>query len=140
MKNYFRVMLTNNLLVLKNAIFSLAISWTILIAVLCLVKFSNLPSFGVSGADKYVHFTFHFVFTILWGFYSWAKLNDITISKIGRVVILSFCYGILIEILQEIFTKTRHADIFDVLANGTGALVALVFFVLIKRQKPLTNK
>ncbi len=133
-------MLTNNLSVLKNAIFSLAISWTILIAVLCLVKFSNLPSFGVSGADKFVHFTFHFVFTILWGFYSWAKLNEITIAKIGSVVILSFCYGILIEILQEIFTKTRHADIFDVLANGTGALVALVFFVLIKRQKLQTNR
>jgi VanZ family protein len=126
--------------VLKNAIFSLAIGWTILIAVLCLVKFNDLPSFGVSGADKYVHFTFHFVFTILWGFYSWAKLNDITISKIGRVVILSFCYGILIEIFQEIYTKTRHADIFDVLANATGALVALVFFVLIKRQKLQTNR
>jgi VanZ family protein len=126
--------------VLKNAIFSLAISWTILIAVLCLVKFNDLPSFGVSGADKFVHFTFHFVFTILWGFYSWAKLNDITISKIGRVVILSFCYGILIEIFQEIYTKTRHADIFDVLANGTGALVALFFFVLIKRQKLQTNR
>ena len=133
-------MLTNNLSVLKNAIFSLAISWTILIAVLCLVNFTDLPSFGVSRADKYVHFTFHFVFTILWGFYLWSKLNEITISKIGRVVILSFCYGILIEILQEIFTKTRHADIFDVLANGTGALVALVFFVLIKRQKLQTNR
>ena len=133
-------MLINNLLVLKNAIFSLAIGWTILIAVLCLVKFTDLPSFGVSSADKYVHFTFHFVFTILWGFYLWAKLNEITISKIGRVVILSFCYGILIEILQEIYTKTRHADIFDVLANATGALVALVFFVLIKRQKPQTNR
>jgi VanZ family protein len=133
-------MLTNNLLVLKNALFSLAIGWTILIAVLCLVKFSNLPSFGVSGADKYVHFTFHFVFTMLWGFYLWAKLNEITISKIGRFVILSFCYGILIEIFQEIFTKTRRADIFDVLANGAGALVALVFFVLIKRQKLQTNR
>jgi len=126
--------------VLKNAIFSLAIGWTILIAVLCLVKFTDLPSFGVSSADKYVHFTFHFVFTILWGFYLWAKLNEITISKIGHVVILSFSYGILIEILQEIYTKTRHADIFDVLANATGALVALVFFVLIKRQKPQTNR
>lgn len=125
---------------LKNAIFSLAIGWTILIAVLCLVKFTDLPSFGVSGADKYVHFAFHFVFTMLWGFYLWAKLNEITISKIGRVVILSFCYGILIEISQEIYTKTRHADIFDVLANSTGALVALVFFVLIKRQKLQTNR
>jgi VanZ family protein len=126
--------------VLKNAIFSLAIGWTILIAFLCLVKFTDLPSFGVSGSDKYVHFTFHFVFTMLWGFYLWARLNDIIISKIGRVVILSFCYGILIEIFQESFTKTRHADIFDVLANGIGALVALFFFILIKRQKPKTNR
>jgi VanZ family protein len=133
-------MLTNNLSVLKNAIFSLAIGWTILIAVLCLVKFNDLPSLGVSGADKYVHFIFHFVFTILWGFYLWLKLNEITISKIGLVVILSFCYGILIEIFQEIYTKTRHADIFDVLANGSGALVALFFFVLIKRQKLQTNR
>jgi VanZ family protein len=133
-------MLTNNLSVLKNAIFSLAISWTILIAVLCLVKFTDLPSFGVSGADKYVHFTFHFVFTMLWGFYLWLKLNEIKIFKIGRVVFLSFCYGILIEIFQEIYTKTRHADIFDVVANATGALAALVFFVLIKRQKPQTNR
>jgi VanZ family protein len=128
-------MLTNNLLVLKNAIFSLAISWTILIAVLCLVKFSNLPSFGVSGADKYVHFTLHFVFTLLWGFYFWLKLDEIIIPKIARVVLLSLCYGIVIEILQEIATNTRHADIFDVLANSAGATTALLFFVLIKKRK-----
>ena len=128
-------MLTNNLSVLKNAIFSLAISWTILIAVLCLVKFTDLSYFGVSGADKYVHFTLHFVFTLLWGFYFWLKLDEIIIPKIARVVLLSLCYGIVIEILQEIATNTRHADIFDVLANSAGATIALLFFVLIKKRK-----
>jgi VanZ family protein len=121
--------------VLKKAILSLAISWTILIAVLCLVKFTDLPSFGVSGADKYVHFTLHFVFTLLWGFNFWIKLNEIIISKIVRVVLLSLCYGIVIEILQEIVTNTRHADVFDVLANSAGATIALLFFVLIKKRK-----
>ena len=120
---------------LKKAILSLAISWTILIAVLCLVKFTDLPSFGVSGADKYVHFTLHFVFTLLWGFNFWIKLNEIIISKIVRVVLLSLCYGIVIEILQEIVTNTRHADVFDVLANSAGATIALLFFVLIKKRK-----
>lgn len=126
---------TDNSLVLKKTIFSLAIGWTVLIAVLCLVKFTDLPSFGVSGADKYVHFTFHFVFTILWGFYSWLKSNEKRISKIVIVLIISLCFGILIEILQETCTTTRHADIFDVLANFTGATFALVLFVLIKKQK-----
>lgn len=128
-------MLTDNSSVLKKALFFSAIGWTVLIAVLCLVKFTDLPSFGVSGADKYVHFTFHFVFTLLWGFYFWLKLKEKTISKIVRVVILSLCYGILIEILQETCTTTRHSDIFDVLANLSGAIVALGLFVLIKNRK-----
>lgn len=132
-------MLTNNSLVLKKIIFSFAIGWTVLIAVLCLVKFSNLPSFGISGADKYVHFTFHFVFTILWGFYLWLRQNEITIQNIFRLVIISLCYGILIEILQETCTTTRHADIFDVLANLSGATIALVLFVLIKKLKTTNN-
>ena len=129
------MILIDNSSVLKKAILSLAISWTILIAVLCLVKFTDLPSFGVSGADKYVHFTLHFVFTLLWGFNFWIKLNEIIISKIVRVVLLSLCYGIVIEILQEIVTNTRHADVFDVLANSAGATIALLFFVLIKKRK-----
>lgn len=130
---------TNNSLVLKKATFSLAIGWTLLIAVLCLLKFTNLPAIRVSGADKYVHFTLHFVFTMLWGYYFWLKLNEIVLKKIVFVVTSSLCYGILIEILQETFTATRHADIFDVLANFSGALVALVLFVLIKRRK-IANK
>jgi len=137
--NCFQVMPTNNLLVLKKVIFSVAIGWTALIGFLCLVKLSNLPSLGVSGADKYVHFTFHFVFTILWGYYSWLNQNDIDFKKIRFIIISSICYGILIEMLQEVFTTTRHADIFDVLANLTGAIMALFIFFLIKKYKSKTK-
>ena len=128
-------MITNNLLVLKKASFGLAIGWTLLIAVVCLVKFGNLPSLGVSGADKYVHIILHFGFTMLWGFYFWQKRNQKTIPIIIRLVVVSLFYGILIEFLQETCTTTRHADIFDVLANGTGATIALLVFVLIKNSK-----
>lgn len=131
---------TNNLLVLKKAIAGLAIGWTILIAVLCLVKFNDLPSLGVAEADKYVHFTFHFVFTMLWGFYFWIKQKEIKPSKIKQVVIISLCYGICIEVLQEIFTKTRHADIFDVMANLFGTSLAFIMFVLIKKHKTINNR
>lgn len=132
-------MLTDNLLVPKKVLFSLAIGWTVLIAVLCLVRFTDLPSFGVSGADKYVHFTLHFGFTMLWGFYSVKKQNKIVLKKIATIIAVSFCYGILIEILQETCTTTRHADVFDVLANFSGAIMALVLFALIKRRKTANN-
>jgi VanZ family protein len=121
--------------VLKKTLFGLAISWTLLIAFLCLVTFSKLPSLGVSGVDKYVHATLHFVFTLFWGSYISLKQNEIKIPKILRVVMLSILYGIVIEILQETTTTTRNADILDVLANFTGTLSALAVFILLKKKK-----
>jgi len=47
--------------------------------------------------------------------------------------LLSFGFGISIEILQELFTTTRHADLFDVLANLTGATIAILGVVLWNR-------
>ena len=128
-------MITKHLLVLKITLLSLATSWTFLIVFLCLVSFSDLPSFGVSGIDKYVHFTFHFVFTLLWGFYASTKENKIEINKILVIVAISLFLGILIEFLQETYTKTRHADIKDVFANFSGATIALLLFILIKKAK-----
>lgn len=122
-------MATNSLSVLKNTTLSLAIGWTFLILVLCLVKFNKLPSVQVSGVDKYVHFTFHFTFTLLWGFYNRLRLGQWVLKSSLIIVSLSIGYGILIEILQETFTQTRKADILDVAANAAGAIVA--FFVLV---------
>jgi len=118
--------------VLKNITLSLAIGWTFLILVLCLVKFNKLPSVQVSGVDKYVHFTFHFTFTLLWGFYNRLRLGQWVLKSSFIIVCLSICYGILIEILQETFTQTRKADIMDVAANATGAIIAFLAVVLYK--------
>ena len=117
---------------LKNITLSLAIGWTFLILVLCLVKFNKLPSVQVSGADKYVHFTFPFAFTLLWSFYSRLRLGQWILKSSFIIVCLSVGYGILIEILQETFTQTRKADIMDVAANATGAIIAFLAVVLYK--------
>ena len=125
-------MATNSSSVLKNTTLSLAIGWTFLILVLCLVKFNNLPSVQVSGADKYVHFTFHFTFTVLWSFYSRLRLGQWVLKRSFVIVCLSLVYGILIEILQETFTQTRKADMMDVVANSAGAITALLAVALWK--------
>lgn len=120
---------------LKKTILSLAIGWTFLIAVLCLVKFGDLPKIKVSGFDKYGHFFFHFVFTLLWGYYISMK-QQLSFKNLLSIVTVSLFYGILIEFLQETCTQTRHADILDVLANFTGAVTAMLVFVfLIKIKK-----
>jgi VanZ family protein len=119
----------------KKSILSLAIGWTFLIAVLCLYRFGDLPKIKVNGIDKYVHFTFHFVFTFLWGYYVWLHHYRITLKKLLIIVLISLGYGILLEVFQEIFTQTRQADIMDVLANFTGAVTAFLVFVWVKKIK-----
>lgn len=115
-----------NLLAHKYLYLWLAEIWTILIFFLCLVSVGNLPSVKVSGLDKLVHFTFHFVFVLLWFLY--FKNRNIK-SILVKIVLASFSYGIFIEMCQSLFTTSRKADVLDVLANSTGALVALVVII-----------
>ncbi|RTY90025.1 VanZ family protein [Flavobacterium sp. GT3R68] len=101
-----------------------------------------MPKVSLQSADKYVHFTFHFVFTWLWFLYFESRKNELGNSKtIFLVFLLSFLYGISVEIMQGLFTLTRKADLFDVLANTVGALTAaasiLVFQKYIRKEKSL---
>lgn len=125
-------MVINSSSVLKNTLLSLAIGWTFLVLVLCLVKFNDLPAIKVSDADKYVHFIFHFTFTLLWGFYSRLRLGKVAWKSLAWIVLISLGYGILIEFLQETLTQTRKADVKDVLANFAGAFTAFLGLVVFK--------
>ncbi len=122
----------------------LAELWTLSIAFLCLESSNNLPSIGVQGIDKYVHFTFYYVFVILWSLYFIKKQleNRKAIRKIVVIVFgASVLYGILIEIAQGLFTATRVPDVFDVLANSTGSffgvcsILLYTFYLFRKRSK-----
>lgn len=117
------------LLVHKNIYFWIASFWTILVFYLCLVSFKNLPSVVIGSADKYVHFAFHFIFTILWFLY----LNNKKIKLTKPLIVVffsSFFFGIVIEIAQTLFTTTRKGDVLDVLANTSGAIIAILVLIL----------
>ena len=84
-----------------------------------------MPDVSIQSADKYVHFTFHFGFTILWFLYL-NKKKPTDKKIIFKVFFASFLFGILIEASQSLFTLTRKADIYDVMANTAGALAAII--------------
>jgi VanZ family protein len=120
--------------VLKQVFFWAAVFWTGIIAFFCLVQLNNVPFERVSNLDKLVHTFFHFVFTSLWFLFFKKHFSNSNISKPLLIsFLLSFGFGISIEILQELFTTTRHADLFDVLANLTGATIAMLGIVLSNR-------
>lgn len=104
----------------------LAVSWTVFVAFLCLVNNKDLPSIGAefSGIDKFIHFLFHFVFTWFWAVYMFYSQKILTKKAIINIVSISLIFGILIELAQASFTKTRQADIFDVISNFLGAVVS----------------
>lgn len=117
-----------------------AVVWTFVIAILCLVNFSNLPSVGVKNTDKLVHFVLHFVFTALWILYLISKTEKWSLRKIyGIIFSVSLSYGILIEIAQDLFTVSRRADVLDVCANATGSIIAIAVLIAYKKYAA-TNK
>lgn len=87
--------------------------------------------------DKYAHFTFYFVFTILWFLYFKSVAVAVNQTKSIRIVVFSVAVvlGIAIEICQGLFTKDRSADITDVAANTLGSAVAILILWLLNKRK-----
>lgn len=119
---------------LKKIFFFLALFWTGIITVLCLIKSSDVPKINIQNLDKVVHAFFHFVFTSLWFLFLRKQFRNTRILKLLITSLLfSLFFGISIEILQELCTTTRHADVFDVLANLFGAVMAVIAIMMFSK-------
>ena len=107
----------------------LAITLTIVITVGSLIslnKVVELPTFNFF--DKIIHISAYFLLSISW-FLAFNTRGKYLKSSI-YIAILSFIYGIIIEALQGVMTTYRQADVFDMVANLTGIVIAWVFFNL----------
>jgi glycopeptide antibiotics resistance protein len=128
---------TRNLLV-RNKFFWAAVSWTLLITFLCLIKGKTLGDAGwlhLPYKDKYVHSTFYFVFTVLWFLHFRAQNTAGTKRLRAMVFLMAVFYGGFIEICQGLFTTDRNADILDVLANTSGSAIAVLALWLLEKRK-----
>ncbi|WP_084089461.1 VanZ family protein [Flavobacterium granuli] len=121
---------------LKQIFFWLAFSWTAVVLVLCLVQLNDVPTVGIQNVDKYVHTFFHFVFTFLWFLFLKEQFKN---QYSGKPYVVSFLFsvffGIAIEIAQGLFTISRKSDLFDILANVTGAALAVLVLWIYFRKK-----
>ena len=127
------MILIKNLSVPKIVFLLLAILWACVIAFFCLVNSSEIPNLSISieNLDKIVHVFFHFVFTCLLHLFFRKSIKDSSITKLVVIsIFFSFSFGIIIEILQELFTSTRHADLLDVLANLFGCTLSFLAIVV----------
>ncbi len=125
---------------LKKFFFLVAIFWTCIVLVLCLIRLDGAPKIEVVNFDKYVHIFFHFVFTMLWYLFFRLEFKN---DKKYKPFIVSFAFsvlfGIMIEILQQFCTVSRSGDVLDVFANTFGASVAISLFVVLDNYKCFKN-
>ena len=114
----------------KKIYFWIALFWTLVVSFLCLTSSGNIPKIGILYLDKLIHVFFHFIFTVLWILFFKVQIERSNKWKPFLIsFVLSFIFGITIEVCQELFTTTRSADVFDVLANVTGAILATVVMI-----------
>ncbi len=125
-----------NLLVPNKIYIWLAVLWTLTIIVLCLESTADLPKIKISSFDKIAHTIIHLVFTFLW-FMSFKNLKIEFKKAALSAFLFSIFFGIMIEILQQILTTTRQADILDVLANITGGFLAVCLVYYLNKRGSL---
>ena len=102
---------------------SIAIVLLVAIMYVSLLPSIELPKAPVMQADKIVHFSMYSLLSFV--LYK-AFFNKKLWRSIGFACMLSFFYGFIVECSQYYFTSTRMFDVFDIFANGTGAMFAYV--------------
>ena len=124
----------------KRKLFLIAITYTIFVYVISLVKVQVPVKISIRNLDKVVHFGIYFIFTLIWfGFFSGLDLKKNILKEVLKASLLAFFVGISIELLQEFLRKSRFGDVYDVLANSLGILMAVVFLYQIKKYKKLNS-
>jgi VanZ family protein len=125
----------------KLLFFWLALCWSGLVIFFCLVQSSAIPVVQIANLDKIVHAFFHFVFSALWFLFFEKQLKYTNLWKpLLMSFLLSFSFGIGIEIAQGLFTTSRKGDLLDILANTAGAMLAVCMIGLYKKYSSLVKR
>jgi len=119
----------------RNYFFYVSVFITTAITVGSLIPLKNGLGIGVQVSDKILHASGYFLLTISWLLtlrpktYLWKSIILVTLTV--------FIYGIIIEILQGVFTYNRQADIYDVFANLSGITIAMLFFAFVLKKNDM---
>jgi VanZ family protein len=111
----------------RNSV-SLSILWALVIFVLCATPGQYIPSASwmeLLSVDKLVHLTMFFILNALLLFAAFRLRHP---QRAGIIYfIICVAYGALLELMQAKYFSNRSADVYDILANTSGCIIALMF-------------
>ncbi|WP_242082793.1 VanZ family protein [Aestuariivivens sediminis] len=114
---------------LKKFAVHIAVLYSIGLTSVSLINISELPEIDLDSGDKLFHFFTYFILTLLW-YNVFSRKELAKKAAVIKSVLLAFMFGIIIELLQSVFTKTRSSDVYDVLANTLGILLAMTSLLI----------
>lgn len=117
----------------KKLSFIAALGYTGLITYLSLINLAETPVKNLGMSDKLMHASAYFGMTFLWLIFSFFQFeNPKVLKKILIVCSITIIFGIFIEVLQGVMTTYREPDLYDILANSIGAIIAGIIVWLFK--------
>lgn len=81
--------------------------------------------------DKVVHAGMYFIFTLALAFESRNSLK--TTKNYLVLATIPFLFGSAVEVFQSLLTNTRTGDFFDACFNLAGILLAISFWLILRR-------
>lgn len=139
---YFLRMRIKKLLDHKGLWLALGVLYVGIITALSLARLILNPLLHeIPNSDKVGHAIAYFCFVLVWFIYFYfAKDKTWTFTKSCAVAFaFAFGYGILMELAQGSLTTYRSPDFMDIIANTSGAILA-VAVVLASKEKLATLK
>lgn len=115
---------------LREILLMVSVLYTIALAAISLLSIGDFPNIEIDNGDKYWHAIAYGFLCLIW----YLVLTSYNILQALRIAIfIAVVYGIVLEILQGVFTGSRISDIYDILANCAG--VAFISFIILVRNK-----
>jgi VanZ family protein len=106
-----------------------AILWSVFVFILLVFPAKKLPDeqlLTLPHFDKFVHAAAFCLLVFLWAWYYKKRIDPAQFSKIVLLIaVLATVYGILMEYVQLL--AGRDFDLWDMVADGAGALLAAFF-------------
>lgn len=117
----------------RNYYFFIAIALTMAVLIGSLISIETVIELPpVRFFDKFFHVAAYFLLTLSWLLANKKNLKQLKSSAF--ISLLIFIFGIVIEVLQGVLTNYRQADLFDMVANLGGIVIAFLFFKLIFKR------
>lgn len=113
----------------------IALLYTVALFVLSLANIKSLPKIELNNIDKLFHATAYCGLVIVWYLYFYVKnKKDFRLLPLLLICVCAVIFGIIIEIIQGNATNYRTEDVFDMLANLSGTLVACLLVLILKKH------